>query len=47
MLKAPGMKSLKPTYHKPLSSSAFNFNFRRYTSDIMMELLAEVKAGKP
>jgi hypothetical protein len=29
-MKAPGPKRLKPRYGKPLSSSAFKFNLRRY-----------------
>ena len=31
MLKSPGSKRLKLQYNKPLSSSAFKFNLRRYT----------------
>jgi hypothetical protein len=33
MLKAPGTKRLKLKYDQPLSSFAFNFNFRRYTME--------------
>jgi len=29
VLKAPGIKSLKPKYDEPLSSFALNFNLRR------------------
>jgi hypothetical protein len=31
MLKAFGLKRLKPEYEKMLSNFAFNFNLRRYT----------------
>ena len=33
ILKPPGTKRLKQKYDKLLSSSAFNFNLRRYTKD--------------
>jgi hypothetical protein len=44
MLKAPGTKRLKLEYDKLLSSFAFNFNLRRYTTAAVREVAARHSA---